>query len=626
MSDNKIVQSQLEYTDQQPEINSKDESLIDKLERMNIVIVGHVDHGKSTFIGRLLADTDTLPKGKLDQVKAMCAANAKPFEYAFLLDALKDERSQGITIDTARSFFKSEKRNYIIIDAPGHIEFLKNMITGAARAEAAILVIDAHEGVQENSRRHGYMLSLLGIRQIIVCVNKMDLVDNNEEKFNAIVKEYQEFLDEINLTPLAYVPISAREGDNLISPSESMSWYKGGDVLSWMDKCEKQASKENQPFRFPVQDVYKFTEEGDDRRVFAGTVETGTINDGDDIVFLPSNKEATITSIEGFNLKKQSSIGAGYATGFTISPQLYIKPGELICKKGETPAKYGTNFKANLFWLGKNPLVQNKKYKIKIGAARATVYLKEIIHVLDASALTTESSKSHVGRHDVAECVFQTLKPIAYDISSDIESTGRFVIIDDYEIAGGGIISESIDSTSRLEDVANQRQFLWEKSEITAADRARQMEQTPTLILLAGPRDTGKIDLAKILEESLFKAGKKVYYLGLPNMVGGVSSDIPEGIEDRDEHIRRLGELSHLFTDAGMILISTISDLDSYEIKMLKTLLGGDQLVVVYCGEHEGQFPVDCVVSKSDIEAPEGSIQKILDLVQSRQDNVDYFL
>ena len=198
---------------------------------MNIVIVGHVDHGKSTVIGRLLADTHSLPDGKLEQVKETCRRNSKPFEYAFLLDALKDEQSQGITIDTARCFFKTELRNYIIIDAPGHIEFLKNMITGASRAEAALLVIDANEGVQENSRRHGYMLSMLGIKQVCVLVNKMDLTDYNEKSFRRIERQYRRFLRRIDVEPKCFIPVSAMQGDNIANHSKNMPWYEGMNVL-----------------------------------------------------------------------------------------------------------------------------------------------------------------------------------------------------------------------------------------------------------------------------------------------------------------------------------------------------------------------------------------------------------
>jgi bifunctional enzyme CysN/CysC len=261
---------------------------------MDIVIVGHVDHGKSTVIGRLLADTGSLPDGKLEAIREYCARNARPFEYAFLLDALKDEQAQGITIDTARTFFKSAKRDYVIIDAPGHIEFLKNMVTGAARAEAAVLVIDAKEGIQENSKRHGYLLSMLGIKQIVVAVNKMDLVDYSKQAFEDIRDEYVAFLARIGATPRFFVPLAAFPGENMVGPSAKMPWYKGPSLLSAVDAFEKAPSKDDQPFRLPVQDVYKFTADGDDRRITAGRVESGTLRTGDKVVFYPSGQGSTV--------------------------------------------------------------------------------------------------------------------------------------------------------------------------------------------------------------------------------------------------------------------------------------------------------------------------------------------
>jgi bifunctional enzyme CysN/CysC len=212
---------------------------ISNRQQMNIVIVGHVDHGKSTVIGRLLADTGSLPDGKIEQVRENCKRNSKPFEYAFLLDALKDEQAQGITIDTARVFFSTKTRDYIILDAPGHIEFLKNMVTGASRAEAALLVIDADEGVQENSRRHGYMISMLGIKQIAVVINKMDLVDYNQDVFDKIVTEYTAFLNEINIDPVTFIPVSGMQGDNIAKLSKKTPWYKKETVLEILEKLKK---------------------------------------------------------------------------------------------------------------------------------------------------------------------------------------------------------------------------------------------------------------------------------------------------------------------------------------------------------------------------------------------------
>ncbi|HTY13804.1 MAG TPA: GTP-binding protein, partial [Candidatus Omnitrophota bacterium] len=213
-------------------------------EQLNIAIVGHVDHGKSTLVGRLLADTGSLPEGKLAQVKDSCRRNSKVFEYAYLLDALKDEQKQGITIDSARCFFKTKKRDYTIIDAPGHIEFLKNMISGASRADAALLLIDANEGIKENSRRHGYMLSMLGIKQVIVCVNKMDLVGYKKPVFEAVRKEYSEFLEKTGVKPRTFIPISAINGDNIAAPSKKMGWYKGLPVLAAVDSFSRARTLE----------------------------------------------------------------------------------------------------------------------------------------------------------------------------------------------------------------------------------------------------------------------------------------------------------------------------------------------------------------------------------------------
>jgi bifunctional enzyme CysN/CysC len=336
-----------------------------------------------------LADTESLPSGKLEDIKTRCAANSRPFEYAFLLDALKDEQAQGITIDSARCFFKSSRRKYIIIDAPGHIEFLKNMISGAARAEAAVLVIDAKEGVQENSRRHGYLLSMLGITQVAVCVNKMDLAGYNREVFESIKAEYSAFLAEIGIKAEQFIPASAREGDCIVGRSDKMSWYEGPSILETMDLFRKEPAPEDKPFRLPIQDVYKFTAQGDDRRIFAGRIETGSFKVGDDVVFLPSGKETKVKTIENFNRPPQKKAAAGESTGFTIEQQFYILPGEVVCRRDEAPALVGRQVRVNIFWMGRQPMIPNKKYKLKIGTARIPVWLREIVNVLDASELTS---------------------------------------------------------------------------------------------------------------------------------------------------------------------------------------------------------------------------------------------
>ncbi len=551
-------------------------------EQMNIVIVGHVDHGKSTVIGRLLADTESLPQGKLDQVRAMCERNSRPFEYAFLLDALKDEQAQGITIDAARCFFKSAARDYIIIDAPGHIEFLKNMVTGAARAEAALLVIDAREGVRENSRRHGYLLSMLGIRQIAVLVNKMDLVDFDMSVFERIRQEYTRFLEDIELHPLGFIPIAAREGINLTRRAEG---YEGSTVLEILDSFSKQAGKEHQPFRFAVQDVYKFTEEGDDRRILAGTIETGAIATGDRVVFLPSGKQSQVQSIESFHRPPSSTAAAGQAVGFTLAEELYIRPGEIMCRIGQAPAQVTSKLRVNIFWLGKAPMIPGKKYKLKLATARMPVYLTEIRRVLDAADLKTEKGKNELERHDVGECVLETMKPLACDPSAQIEGTGRFVIVDNYEIAGGGIVLEALPSEqSLLKEHIAEREAAWERGFVLPHHRETRNGHKSKFVLLTGPSGDYVRAVGKTLEKRLFEAGFSAYYLGISSMDKGIGSDVADAFDRREETVRRLGELARIMTDSGAIFIAAVPNADRYELKMLRALVRPQEILAVRVG------------------------------------------
>jgi len=395
--------------------------------QMQIVIVGHVDHGKSTVVGRLLADTGSLPRGKLEAVRRECERTGKPFEYAFLLDALSDEQDQGITIDTARCFFKTARRDYIIIDAPGHIEFLKNMISGAARAEAAALIIDAKEGVRENSRRHGYILSMLGIKQVVVCVNKMDLVGYDEAHFRDIEREYRGFLRDIGaVSPQQFIPVSAIGGENLAAPSPHMPWYEGPTLLEMLDAFPKAPGKTEAPFRMPVQAVYKFTREGDDRRIVAGRIEAGRVAVGDRVVFSPSNKSTTIKSIEAFNpgpaAAGRRSIFAGWSTGFTLAEEIYVTRGELMSHAGSPPS-VSTRLRANVIWLGRKPLVQGRDYKLKLHTVATPVRIHKLLKVIDASEASGRLEKDHVGRHDVADLVLETRTPVAFDLIGDSEGS-----------------------------------------------------------------------------------------------------------------------------------------------------------------------------------------------------------
>lgn len=414
-------------------------------ELIKIVVVGHVDHGKSTVIGRLLYDTNSLQEGAIEKVKKIAKDTGKPFEYAYLLDAFEEEQKQGITIDTTQIQFNTSKREYVIIDAPGHKEFLKNMISGAANAEAALLVIDVNEGVQEQSKRHAYILSLLGIKKVYVVVNKMDLVDYSEDVFNKVKSDMSEFLNNLKVYPLSYIPVSAINGENILEPSEKMSWFKGDSIISAIDSFEKEEGIENKPLRFPIQDVYKF----DNRRIIAGRIESGTLEVGDNIIIYPEGKKTKVKSIEHWVEKdKKSKVKAGESVGITVEDEFFNKRGEIICKDEKKPF-ISNRFRASIFWLGREDLVLNKSYKIKLTTEEVEGEIEEVVKVIDSSNLESTESASKISLNDVAEVIIKTKEKIVFDKFNESSITGRFVIVDGYDVSGGGII---INDESELEN------------------------------------------------------------------------------------------------------------------------------------------------------------------------------
>jgi bifunctional enzyme CysN/CysC len=587
-------------------------------DRMNIVIGGHVDHGKSTIIGRLLADTHSLPDGKLEQVKALCARTAKPFEYAFLLDALKDERAQGITIDAARVFFKTAARDYIIIDAPGHIEFLKNMITGAARADAALLVIDAHEGVQENSRRHGYMMSMLGIRHLAVLVNKMDLVGFDRAVFDRIEQEYRAFLDQIGVQPAAFVPVTGRDGDHIATRSPRLAWYTGPTVLETLDRFPGADIESDRPFRMPVQDVYKFTNHGDDRRIIAGTIEAGRVSVGDEVVFYPSGKRSVIKSLEAFNRPTADSAAAGEAAGFTLREQIYVSRGELAAVSGETRPSLSTRVRVSLFWLGRSPLLMKRDYLIKIGTGRAMMRVEAIHRVIDASSLASTEASTQVNRHEVAECTLACNRAMAFDVADQLAATSRFVIVDDYEICGGGIVREALpDRQGSARERVLLREYKWEPSFIAPDRRAARFAQRPTLLVITGPKETDRKGLAKQLESRLFDEGRVTYFLGIGNVLYGVDADIARDRENRQEHVRRLAEVANLMLDAGMILIVSAQALSQEELDVIKTSVDSTRIQTIWVGDR-GSSDLSCDLVLAEDAGDERNVDQIRRLLAER--------
>lgn len=550
------------------------------VEQLKIVIVGHVDHGKSTFVGRLFHDTGSLPEGKLEQLQKIADRRGVPFEWANLMDALQSERDQNITIDTAQIWFHTPKRQYVIIDAPGHKEFLKNMITGAANAEAALLLIDAHEGVQENSRRHGYLLNLLGIRQIAVLVNKMDLESYSESRFKQIETEYRHWLKTIGVEPTVFIPITAKHGDNIASRSTKTPWWKGPTVLETLDQFNVAELPKDQPLRFPIQDVYRF----DERRILAGRVEAGSIKVGDKLIFSPTNKTSTVKTIERWNAPVTDSASAGESVGITLSEQIFVARGSVAALESAPPFEL-SSFKARLFWLGKQPFAKGRTYKLKLATQEAECGIESIEKVIDASTLETVSRNSNelfVGRHEVAELTLHTKKPIAFDPHSDIAPMGRFVIVDGFDLAGGGIIAADNYPRRTHDSHTKSSNIYWSHGKITARQREARNGHIGCVLWLTGLSGAGKSTIATELERELFNLGRHVYVLDGDNIRHGLGADLGFSPKDRTENIRRVGEVAKLFADAGVICITAFISPYRADRELVRKIIPRDRFIEVF--------------------------------------------
>ncbi len=524
-----------------------------------MVFVGHVDHGKSTLIGRIFYDTKSLPDGKVEQIQAACKEEGMEFEYAFLLDALLEEQAQNITIDTTQIQFKTAKRPYVIIDAPGHKEFLKNMITGAASADAAVLLIAANEGIQEQSKRHGYLLSLLGIRQVVVAVNKMDLVGFDKGVFDKVVADYTAFLKEIGLEARAFIPISARSGINVAmrepagtdpqSDIRNPKWYTGPTITDMLDSFEPPKPLNDLPLRFPVQAVYRF----DERRIIAGRIEAGSLKVGDTLVFSPGNKTGVVKSIENWNAPVKTSATAGESIGITLTEQIFVERGHVASHEKDAPIE-SNRFKARLFWMGKRNLTVGERYKLKLTTQELDAEIVSIERIIDASTLDAlPGDRGYIAKNDVAEITIQTRGALAFDNADRNALLGRFVIVDNRNVAGGGIIFDGI-YTDRSQPKSGN--IFWSDGTVTQARRFARNGHKGAIVWFTGLSGSGKSTLAKALDRELFNLGMQTYILDGDNIRHGLNSNLGFSPEDRVENIRRVAETARLMADAGVIVIT----------------------------------------------------------------------
>jgi len=518
--------------------------------QVRIVIVGHVDHGKSTLVGRLLHETGSLPEGKLEMLKAVSARRGMPFEWSFLLDALQTERDQGITIDTTQIRFRTRSRDVVLIDAPGHAEFLRNMITGAAQADAALLIIDALEGVRDQTRRHGYLLHLLGIRQVAVVVNKMDRVDFSAARFQEIRAEISAHLTGLGVTPSAVIPISARDGDGVAMQTPRLGWYNGPSVVEALDALEPARPLEQLALRLPVQAIYKF----DDRRIVAGRIESGSLRAGDEIVIMPAGKIAKIRTVESWPL---SPLGgpqtAGRSVGITLDRELFVERGDVIAHVWDSP-RDTRRIHARIFWLHDKPLSKGDQILVRLGSRETRAAVVAIEKAIDPGELSNTEARS-IARNHVGEIDLSLLQPIAADPHAANPRTGRLVIEVNGRIAGGGLVL-SVDAGQRGVPI----DIVPVESALRPDERSARYRHNGAVIWLTGLPGSGKSTLARALERRLFGIGGSPILLDGDTLRAGLNGDLGFSAPDRSENIRRLAEVAtHLARNGHIAIVAAVS-------------------------------------------------------------------
>lgn len=521
------------------------------LNPIKLIVVGHVDHGKSTLIGKLLYELGQISEDKVSEIKKSCLSRSVSFEWAFLLDSLKLERDQGVTVDTTQIFFRTKKRHYVFIDTPGHKEFLKNMITGATQAEIALLMIDVTEGIRDQTKKHVYLLRLIGMKKVIILINKMDAVDYKQKRFFEVKKKIENYLNDIDIFPVDILPISAKRGAN-ITENDKIKWFKGNTVASVLDKVESDEKNQNSLLRFPVQDVYRIGK----KRIIVGRIESGFIKEGDKILISPSNMESEINSIEIWPRKMKEKYFAGECVGITFKDQLFVEKGNIISKKRNPPMVLQT-FRSKIFWFSKEPLSLNKNYQLKINTRSYEIKFLSIEKVIRTDNLL-EKEKKIIERNDVSFVRIFSQSLICIDDFETLPNTGCFSISNSFEVVGGGIVDTKNDLVKKND--LNKPFLKSEEFFISEIDRVLRYGHRPGIIWLTGLSGSGKSTLAKEVEKNLFSKGYNTFILDGDNLRGGINKDLGFSPEDRKENIRRTAELAALISSAGFIvLVSLIS-------------------------------------------------------------------
>jgi len=540
---------------------------------LRFITCGSVDDGKSTLIGRLLYESKVLFEDQLDAVASdskKWGTQGKEMDFALLVDGLAAEREQGITIDVAYRFFSTENRKFIVADTPGHEQYTRNMVTGASTCDAAVILCDARQGVLTQTRRHSYLLSLLGIRNVILAVNKMDLMNYDETVYNDIVEEYGQFAKEIGLGDVTAIPMSALRGDNILARSAEMPWYHGPTLLSYLETAEvNDEHRRNGAFRFPVQWVNR---PNLDFRGFAGTVSSGTVKPGDTIRVQPSGKTSSIARIVTQDGDLSEAV-AGQSVTLTLADEVDVSRGDIISTT-EDPASTADQFESTIVWMHDEPMHSGRPYWLKIGTKTVAVTVTQIKHEVNVNTLEQTAAKQ-LELNSIGVCNINTDQPIAFDAFADNHETGSFILIDrvSNHTVGAGMLHFAL---RRSENVHMQA---------TDVDKARRSElkgQKPAVVWFTGLSGAGKSTVANIVEKKLAAAGHHTYLLDGDNVRHGLNKDLGFTDADRVENIRRIGEVAGLMVDSGMIVLTAFISPFRSERALARSIVDEGEFIEVF--------------------------------------------
>ena len=535
---------------------------------LRLATAGSVDDGKSTLIGRLLYDSKALFEDQLAQVAEASKrrhGDDGTVDLALLTDGLRAEREQGITIDVAYRYFATPKRTFIIADTPGHVLYTRNMVTGASTADLAIVLIDARNGVVQQSRRHAFISSLLRIPHLVVCVNKMDLVDHDEAVFNAIVDEFSSFASKLEITDITFIPISALNGDNVVERSENMPWYGGPPLLYHLEHVHIASDRNLIDPRFPVQWVVRPGDaqgERHDYRGYAGQVAGGVLRAGDDVVILPSGATSRIAAIDTFEGEIDEAFPPMSVT-LRLEDDIDISRGDMIARPHNHPI-VSRDLDAVVCWMNEKPLVPGTRYVLKHTTKTVRAVAGQLLHRIDVDTLHRDSSATELGLNEIGRVHLRTSAPITYDAYRRNRATGGFILIDEAtnETLGAGMlldpdepVGEDTATAARQERSAN---VVWEQSKLTREERFEALGHRGATVWMTGLPSSGKSTIAGALEHRLVQAGIPAYRLDGDNLRHGLNGNLGFSPEDRAENVRRTAHAAKLLADAGTIAIVSL--------------------------------------------------------------------